>query len=84
MLWAGKYPYHLKKRVASNVGHLSNKQAFDFVSQIASVEFKHLILSHLSGENNTHEKVLSCFEPLSGRFGIDIASRSGVSEMFEL
>ena len=61
MLQKGRYPYHLKKRIASDVGHLSNAQAARLALEHASSRLKHVFLSHLSANNNTPELALSTF-----------------------
>ncbi len=58
MLMDGGYPWHLKQRVRGAHGHLSNAQAADLVSTGASGRLKHLVLAHLSEENNTPERAL--------------------------
>lgn len=55
MLENGFYPAYLKKRVASDHGHLSNYQAALLVLEHASPKLKWVFLSHLSGNNNTPE-----------------------------
>lgn len=62
MLWSGRYPPGLKKRVAGNWGHLSNVQAAEFVAQINIDKLKTLVLGHISEQNNSLEKVKACFE----------------------
>jgi len=52
MLHEGPYPWHLKQRVKSNQGHLSNNQAVGFVGQIVHPGLKNIILAHLSEQNN--------------------------------
>ena len=47
------YPEHLKQRIASYYGHLSNQQAADMIRQIDVSRLKHLIAAHLSEKNNT-------------------------------
>lgn len=54
MLEYGKYPYNLKKRIASDIGHLSNKDtACVLTSILSSNPNKKFLLSHLSENNNT-------------------------------
>ncbi len=55
MLQNGPYPYFLKKRIASTKGHLSNADAADLVGTKANRRLRHLILAHLSKENNVPE-----------------------------
>jgi phosphoribosyl 1,2-cyclic phosphodiesterase len=84
MLWDGEYPYHLKSRVASSVGHLSNDQAFELIRDHAGPELVHVFLSHLSGENNRPEIAAARFESLSDRFNVKLTSRNTHSELCRL
>jgi phosphoribosyl 1,2-cyclic phosphodiesterase len=84
MLMGGTYPYYLKQRVASSVGHLSNKQACDLLTNHAGEQLKTIFLSHLSGENNTPEKAFSVFEPFSKTYRIEVTSRHASTEVISL
>ena len=53
MLQKGPYPYHLKKRILGENGHLSNKEAATVCARLACLGTKKIILGHLSHENNT-------------------------------
>lgn len=62
MLDNGPYPLWLRKRIKSRVGHLSNEQAATVFRQLAlDGRLKHLILAHLSEQNNTPDLVLEQF-----------------------
>lgn len=53
-LLRGPYPYHLKQRILSPTGHLSNDQAADAVLQTWRTDsVRWLWLAHLSRTNNT-------------------------------
>jgi len=52
MLEAGRYPYPLKRRILSDRGHLSNEMAGHLLNEILHDDMKHIILGHLSAENN--------------------------------
>jgi phosphoribosyl 1,2-cyclic phosphodiesterase len=52
MLWNGSYPWHLKQRIASTTGHLSNRDASDLLGIIYHRGLKNCVLAHLSQENN--------------------------------
>lgn len=52
MLHAGSYPYQLKQRILSNVGHLSNEMSGRLLNEILHDNIKHIFLGHLSKENN--------------------------------
>lgn len=52
MLRRGSYPYHLKVRIASGEGHLSNRIAAQTLADNYHEELKFIGLCHLSAENN--------------------------------
>jgi len=58
MLIDGRYPHHLKQRIWSDKGHLSNNDCCYYLSELIDKSTKHIFLMHLSEENNTEEKVL--------------------------
>lgn len=84
MLWEGSYPFFLKQRVASDVGHLSNMQAFDLLNNHSDGHLQCVFLSHLSKENNTPEIALKAMRELSGKFEVKLTSRFEAGEVYEL
>lgn len=84
MLMKGQYPWPLKKRVASDIGHLSNEQSKQLVEDYMKDDMELLILSHLSGENNTPEKALEAFNGLALKTNIQISDRYAATEVFTL
>lgn len=56
MLLNGPYPWHLKQRIKSRTGHLSNEEAMTLVGELGTERLEHIVLAHLSAENNTPEK----------------------------
>jgi phosphoribosyl 1,2-cyclic phosphodiesterase len=75
MLQNGSYPIYLKKRISGGEGHLSNIQALELFNQYRPSFMSHLILSHLSKNNNTPEIVEKLFNQFSGTTEIIVASR---------
>jgi len=55
MLRDGPYPWSVKQRVLSRVGHLSNDAAAEFLSNSYDGQAAYLILAHLSENNNLPE-----------------------------
>jgi phosphoribosyl 1,2-cyclic phosphodiesterase len=55
MLENGAYPYSLKKRVGSRLGHLDNISAASLLAKLDNTKLKHIIAAHLSAKNNTPE-----------------------------
>jgi phosphoribosyl 1,2-cyclic phosphodiesterase len=55
MLRDGPYPWSVKQRVLSRVGHLSNEAASDFLENGYDGQAAYVILAHLSESNNLPE-----------------------------
>jgi len=53
MLRSGPYPYHLKRRILSDHGHLSNGACAGFLPELLKSGVRRFLLAHLSRENNT-------------------------------
>lgn len=81
MLMNGNYPAYLKKRVASNYGHLSNQQAFELVSQLKHPALKTIFLSHISAQNNRVDLAINQFSPLLASHRIIPTSRHMPTEV---
>ena len=84
MLWAGSYPWFLKQRVASVVGHLSNDQAKELLQNHAGENLKIVFLSHISKENNTPETAFNSMAGLHTKFDFKLTSRYDASVVFQL
>ena len=82
MLENGGYPYHLKKRISSDEGHLSNDQALELFQKHRPKQLSHLILSHLSKNNNNPELVNKLFSREAGKTKIIVASRYEETPVF--
>ena len=81
LLENGSYPFHLKARIRGNKGHLSNRQALDLFSK-NGMHMSHLLLSHLSRDNNNPETVMKIFTETSLQTKIIVASRDCESEVY--
>ncbi len=55
MLEVSAYPYALKQRILSDIGHLSNEQTASLICEQNFEKLKHIILGHLSEENNNRD-----------------------------
>ncbi|AIM25168.1 MBL fold metallo-hydrolase [Melissococcus plutonius] len=53
MLRAGPYPWHLKQRILSDKGHLSNEEGALVMADVIGDKTKQIYLGHLSKKNNT-------------------------------
>jgi len=68
MLRDGPYPWQVKQRVLSRVGHLSNEAAAQFLENGYDGQAAYVILAHLSESNNLPELArITAERALSGR-----------------
>jgi phosphoribosyl 1,2-cyclic phosphodiesterase len=82
MLEKGNYPFHLKKRISGDNGHLSNTQALELFLKHKGKQLNHLILSHLSKNNNSMKLVEGIFTEHAGNVEITVASRYKETPVF--
>ncbi len=75
MLENGNYPSFLKQRISGGVGHLSNAQALDLFVKHKPSFMRHLLLAHLSKENNDVALVQKIFEVVDENVEVKVASR---------
>lgn len=93
MLKVGPYPYHLKRRILSDYGHLSNDHAGEVALELMqSGRLQSVLLAHISKENNhpelAYETVKSCLEGGGVEIGVDVqldmTYRDRVSRLYHL
>jgi len=58
MLNSGPYPWPLKQRIRSRIGHLSNEASKQLLRGLQHERLEHVVLAHLSEINNTPQKAL--------------------------
>lgn len=89
MLEVGPYPFFLKQRILSDVGHLSNDLSASLICELYNELLDHVILGHLSHENNMPDvafetvklEVDSRLTLEEGDLNIYVAKRSSNSEL---
>ena len=72
MLKVGPYPWHIKQRVMSRTGHLSNHSVSEFLADAEAFDAhaRYLVLAHLSENNNNPDVArISAEEALGRRTG---------------
>ncbi len=84
MLENGGYPTHLKNRIRGGHGHLSNREAVELVAAHKPAFMSHLLLAHLSKNNNTHELVIEAFSRFATQMNVVIASRYNETEVYKV
>ncbi len=75
LLENGNYPLYLKNRIRGDKGHLSNKQALEIFIKNRSPFMTHLLLSHLSKDNNCPDLAKKLFDVHAINTKIIVASR---------
>lgn len=83
------YPHHTKIRILSDKGHLSNKDSAYYLSRLIGDNTKHVILAHISEQNNTEDLALETLKETLDRKNIDfnnimIARQNEMTELIEL
>ena len=84
MLQNGSYPYHLKRRITGGHGHLSNRQALELFKEHKPLFMTHLLLSHLSKDNNCPELASELFRSHARGTEIIVASRYNETPVFHI
>ena len=87
MLRVGPYPWSVKQRVMSRVGHLSNLMTSDYLSQELDSRTATVVLGHLS-EHNNHPMIVrdAAARALAARGAqtrLDIARQDEPSEVYQ-
>ena len=90
MLQVGGYPYPLKQRILGDKGHLSNERCGQLLSSVLHDHLKHILLGHLSRENNYPELAFVTVQQeitlgdnpyRANDFPIEVAPRDQVSRL---
>ncbi len=86
MLREGPYPYTLKQRVGGPHGHLNNEQAASLLAEIELEHLKHLVISHISEQNNCPKLARQTVESVLGEWGghLKIANQNEGFDWIEL
>ncbi len=83
MLRDGPYPWAVKQRVLSRVGHLSNEAAAEFLTQDYDGQAAYIVLAHLSESNNLPELArITAERALDGRASL-LANRLLLADQHE-
>jgi phosphoribosyl 1,2-cyclic phosphodiesterase len=84
MLDTGGYPYYLKHRIRGEKGHLSNKQALELFTTYRPSYMSHLVLSHISKNNNCPKLVNDLFNTHAAGVKIIVASRYEETKVYAI
>ena len=87
-----KYPPHLKRRITSSTGHLSNAATCLAVYELAKCNVQQIILAHLSEQNNSPTLAYGFVRDFLASKGltegtdisIDVALQNEISSVFQI
>ncbi|HEY4553275.1 MAG TPA: MBL fold metallo-hydrolase [Bacillaceae bacterium] len=78
MLRMGRYPWNVKRRILSDVGHVSNEDAALAMSDVIGDRTKRIYLAHLSRDNNMKDLArMSVSQTLEAK-GMAVGSQFGL------
>lgn len=84
LLEKSAYPYFLKKRISGGNGHLSNTQALDLFKSHKPSFMTHLLLGHLSKNNNCPLQVQELFNKHADGVEVIVASRFEETPLYHI
>ncbi|HXG31660.1 MAG TPA: MBL fold metallo-hydrolase [Thermodesulfobacteriota bacterium] len=89
MLLYGSYPWDLKQRIKSRLGHLSNEEAAGLLKDLIHDGLSHVVLVHLSESNNRPRVALEAASSVipegeTGRIRLSVAPRKTLGEIINL
>lgn len=88
MLRNGPYPWHLKQRVLSNVGHLSNEALASFFADYFDGAGRRVLLTHLSRQNNhpqiAHLSAVRALDRKCKEPDVRLSLQDEISDMLEI
>jgi phosphoribosyl 1,2-cyclic phosphodiesterase len=88
MLKTGPYDWHLKQRIMSRTGHLSNDQATELIAEIINQNHKRIILAHLSEINNTpqiaYTQMKKLLDQMNASVELNISTQHQHTQLFDI
>ncbi|MDD5089224.1 MAG: MBL fold metallo-hydrolase [bacterium] len=85
MLRAGSYPELLKERIASRLGHLSNRQSAAALAECKGNGLRTVVLAHISDENNHPALARDAVQPvLEWEVNLHTTSRAAAGPFLSL
>jgi phosphoribosyl 1,2-cyclic phosphodiesterase len=84
LLENGRYPIYLKNRIRGGQGHISNREALELFQQHRPPFMTHLLLSHLSKENNNPQLAAEVFAPHAGETQVVVAGRDAATSVYHI
>jgi phosphoribosyl 1,2-cyclic phosphodiesterase len=74
MLRMGKYPWNIKRRILSDIGHLSNEAAADALCELLRGRTRRVYLAHLSRDHNMMDLAKLTVNNILEEHGVSVAN----------
>ncbi len=89
LLRNGPYPWSLKQRIASKLGHLSNDAMLEVLQEVAHDRLEHVVFGHLSDTNNNAQLLRAQIRQTLRRIGLpelafSIARQDRIHDVIEV
>jgi phosphoribosyl 1,2-cyclic phosphodiesterase len=89
LLSYGPYPWELKQRIKSRLGHLSNTEASELLRSLIHEGLEYVVLAHLSKVNNSENLAVEAalrvlVKEKASHVGISVAPKNTVGEVLEI
>lgn len=89
LLEFGPYPWEIKQRIRSRLGHLSNTEAAELMRSLLHDDLKYVVLSHLSSQNNSEQMAVDTAMRVlvnegARHVGLSVAPRKTIGEVLEI
>lgn len=81
LLRQGPYPPHLKARISSGLGHLSNREVADLAARLEGSRLRGMLLGHVSRANNTADRALATVRARAPWLDVDLVEQGEVREL---
>jgi phosphoribosyl 1,2-cyclic phosphodiesterase len=78
MLRMGRYPWNIKRRILSDVGHVSNEDAALAMSEVVGDQTKRIYLAHLSMDNNMKDLAKMAVSQTLQECGLIVGEQFGI------
>lgn len=84
MIMNGNRPHFLKMRIIGDEGHISNKDCLFYLSKFVGEKTKHIVLAHISQDNNDPDMVLKNVKEKINVIDIQVAKQDDRLEVVEV
>lgn len=89
LLTYGPYPWELKQRIKSRLGHLSNAEASELLRGLLHEGLMYVVLAHLSKVNNSENLAVEAalrvlIKEKASHVGISVAPKNTIGEVLEI